>query len=276
MSESIEDTVAVNKGKKGAGAKKAKKSGGKKRHRKAAAKTSGKRRRRSAAPAPKHRRRSRRKNPGVDIMGMGVAALGGAAAEVVTTVGAHFAGKLVKKDGLGRSAVKAGAGGVLGIGLGTVVGMFSPSAGKGMAGVGGSQIVRHLLAEAAISKDGKANVLQKAGFAIKTLPEGVYAKDGVLYKLDAAGKEQLLLGFSPRAIELEMDDGSRRPAQLLGQLGNDALILDQEGEVRMLAGVVVDAYPNPQAIGGGQGTIVPAYQGGDGLSGNDYSEDRYS
>lgn len=252
-------------GKKRSGGKRKKSSGGKRRSRRSAGRTS--------------RRRGRRtRNPGLDVAGTSKAFLGGALTPLVTTPAAHLAGMALKDDGMGKQAVRAAAGGAVGAGLGLVVSTWSPSIGKGIAGAGGAKMTDELLAGVAnTSKSPKDSLLRKAGFAMKALPDGVFVKDGVLFKTTSAGQEQLLLGFAARPIQLQMDDGSKRSAMLLGGMGNDALILDPEGEVRVLAGAmgaITEAYPNPQA--GRMGAPTPKYPNPQAGTSGDYSEETYS
>jgi len=153
-----------------------------------------------------------------------------------------------------------------------LVGMGSPSMAKGMAGAGGSKLVRELLSGIAVTAK-EPGLLTKAGFASLPLPDGVYVKDAQLFKKGAAGApDQLLLGFNPRPYDVVYDDGSRESVSLLGGIGEDgedALILDSEGEYRVLAGALgdlVEAEPQFEGSRGRMGDLTPAYQTG--LSGD--------
>jgi len=262
-------SVAINTGKK---KPKAAKTGAKK----AAHAHSGKKARKAhqghEAKPKKKRRSKRRKNPAVDVTGTAMAVLGGAAGELIGTPAAHFAGKLVKKDGLGRGALRGAAGLAVDVGVSLLVGMGSPSMAKGMAGAGGSKLVRELLSGIAVTAK-EPGLLTKAGFASLPLPDGVYVKDAQLFKKGAAGApDQLLLGFNPRPYDVVYDDGSRESVSLLGGIGEDgedALILDSEGEYRVLAGALgdlVEAEPQFEGSRGRMGDLTPAYQTG--LSGD--------
>jgi hypothetical protein len=203
-------------------------------------------------PSRKVRRRRvksylRRKNPGVDVMGMIGAIAGGVAGEIVTTTAAHFVGKTVggktpEANPGTQAAAAATTSAVLGAGLGVAASLLgAPSVGKGMAAVGAAGAMRRGLQFFAIGATGPT-FLAKAGFGQLELPDGstVYKKDGVLYrKVDGQADATVLLGFAqPRAAELDFGDG-REQVTLLGDMPGGVLYQDRRGQLQMLEGYSV-------------------------------------
>jgi hypothetical protein len=218
------EKTKTKKKKKGTSPKKktAKKSAPKKRHAK----------RKGPVEKTKKRRKKRKKNPGVDFKGSALAAVGGGIAGMVAGPASHFAGKISKNETVRKILEVAGAG-VAPFAIGLAVQLVSPAIGKGICAGAGTAVVERGMGLASE----KVGFLKSAGYRMSSLPADLSYADGQFFRTMPDGSKQVLFSAPATSIELAMPDGSTKLGQMLGSDGDNAVILDHNGQLQLLSGV---------------------------------------
>lgn len=183
------------------------------------------------AEAPKRRRRptKRKKNPSIDMKGSVAAMTGGALAVVLAGPATAAVDKLVKGE-TARKALRPLAAGIVPFGVGLAAQTVVPNLGKGLCAGAGAQLATHALSAAA----SRVDLLAAAGYRMSDLPADFRFRDGQLWRRMPDGTEKVMFHASATKVELTMPDGSKTTAQMLGAEGDQVVILDELGQLKLL------------------------------------------
>lgn len=239
-----------------------KQKGGKKKRKKTAKKAATKHHRRRKSGGGSHkkatRRRARARNPGVSLGALALAQGIGMVSGIVSQPAAKLAGAKLDEKGKTTLAKVARVGLPLAQSFATGAAgaaLVSPRVGQAIAAGGGAVAGLHLMSALAnaLGKDGKQNeLLTKAGFAMLS-GEGLFERDGQMWRQTSDGGEVPLFAISNvTPYRLKLSDGQVMSVGHLGDDGANSIVVTDEGRIMMLPLGSLDGYQQATGLGGYQ------------------------
>lgn len=201
--------------------------------------------RKASSEKPKRRRGKRRRNPSVDVKGSAVAFMGGMLAGAVGAAASTHAQKLTD-HATGKKVLGVVAAGAAPALVGLAVQTVHGELGKGMVAGGGALLAERALSEAAT----KVEFLKKAGFVMSSLPPEFSYENGQVFRTMPDGSKKVMFAAEAKPAQLTMPDGTVKGAQLLGAEGDQAIILDETGNLRVLSVSPLDGIQPRQQLDG--------------------------